>query len=73
MTAGTRLLVPLRDCADSPGDVVGSKAAMLGRLLPAGLPVPDGYCLTHRNLLHSPDDDSAFAREYHYLRSIALT
>ena len=44
--AGERLAVPLgaRDAVDA--ELVGGKAATLARLLQAGLPVPDGICLT---------------------------
>ena len=37
-------LLPLAQCTDP--SLVGGKAAGLARLLAAGFPVPDGYCLT---------------------------
>ena len=44
--AAERLAVPL-DAADAVDvERVGGKAATLARLLQAGLPVPDGICLT---------------------------
>lgn len=39
-------LVPLADAEHATADRVGAKAATLARLLRAGLPVPDGVCLT---------------------------
>lgn len=39
-------LVPLRACAVAARSQVGGKAAGLGRMMAAGLPVPEGVCLT---------------------------
>lgn len=39
-------LVPLRACAVAGRSQVGGKAAGLGRMMAAGLPVPEGVCLT---------------------------
>ncbi|MBI4609794.1 MAG: pyruvate, phosphate dikinase [Candidatus Rokubacteria bacterium] len=40
------LAIPLTDAARATPDRVGPKAATLARLKRAGLPVPDGFCLT---------------------------
>jgi pyruvate,water dikinase len=40
------LVVPLRDLDASSVALAGGKAANLGELLRAGLPVPDGFCVT---------------------------
>ncbi|HLF27506.1 MAG TPA: PEP/pyruvate-binding domain-containing protein [Anaerolineae bacterium] len=40
------LVVTLAECNHLSRAVVGGKAQMLGRLLAAGLPAPDGICLT---------------------------
>ena len=42
----TDWVVPLRACADAARSEVGGKAAGLGRMMAAGLPVPEGVCLT---------------------------
>ncbi len=42
---GTGILVPLAEAADRPLEEVGGKARTLGRLLRAGLPVPEGFVL----------------------------
>jgi len=39
-------VIPLTDAARAAPDRVGPKAATLARLKAAGLPVPDGFCLT---------------------------
>jgi pyruvate,water dikinase len=39
------LAVPLSDCARAEAARVGAKALNLARLLQAGLPVPDGFCI----------------------------
>jgi pyruvate,water dikinase len=41
---GARTIVPLRECEDRA--LCGGKAINLGRLLRAGLPVPDGFVIT---------------------------
>jgi len=43
-------LLPLAQCTDP--SLVGGKAAGLARLLAAGFPVPDGWCLTTRAYEH---------------------
>src|SRR4051794_6576796 len=40
------LLLPLRELDAGALPVAGGKAANLGELIAAGLPVPDGFCLT---------------------------
>lgn len=40
------LIVPLQACGVLPETIVGGKARTLGRMLDAGLSVPDGICLT---------------------------
>jgi pyruvate,water dikinase len=40
------LVLDLREIDDAAAPLVGGKAASLGRLMRAGLPVPDGFCLT---------------------------
>ncbi|MGE5571464.1 MAG: PEP/pyruvate-binding domain-containing protein [Bacteroidota bacterium] len=40
------LVLPLVQCGRVPRACVGGKAQTLGRMIDAGLPVPDGYCLT---------------------------
>ncbi|MBI2954684.1 MAG: hypothetical protein HYY30_10245 [Chloroflexi bacterium] len=42
----TNFVLPLRDLAWADIALVGGKAANLGELIPAGLPVPDGFVLT---------------------------
>ena len=44
--ASERLAVPLAAPDAVDAELVGGKAATLARLLQAGLPVPDGICLT---------------------------
>jgi len=41
-----RLVIPLRDCRGDDVPLVGGKAANLGELVHAGLPVPDGFVVT---------------------------
>ncbi|MEV7634068.1 PEP/pyruvate-binding domain-containing protein [Microbacterium sp. NPDC089318] len=43
---GSRLVLDLRDLSAGMLAQVGGKAANLGELLAAGLPVPEGFCLT---------------------------
>jgi phosphohistidine swiveling domain-containing protein len=42
------LTIPLADIADRDASETGPKAAALGRLLRAGLPVPPGFCILAR-------------------------
>src|SRR3954451_23056347 len=43
---GAPFVVRLRDLAAASVPLAGGKAANLGELLRAGLPVPDGFCVT---------------------------
>jgi pyruvate,water dikinase len=45
-TAGRGVVVGLRDLDAGAVDRAGGKAANLGELIRAGLPVPDGFCVT---------------------------
>ncbi|MBB3083962.1 PEP/pyruvate-binding domain-containing protein [Geodermatophilus sabuli] len=52
------LVVGLRDVDAGAGERVGGKAANLGELIGAGLPVPDGFCVTtdaYRDLAAAAD------------------
>lgn len=42
----SQYIIPLAECSSQPVGLVGAKARTLGRLLQAGLPVPDGVCVT---------------------------
>ncbi|GAC1492594.1 MAG: hypothetical protein NVS2B15_12600 [Pseudarthrobacter sp.] len=44
--AGGSCIIGLGAVTSAMVPVVGGKAANLGELLAAGLPVPDGFCLT---------------------------
>src|ERR1700758_2478285 len=46
MTDTRQYIIPLSECSNEPAGLVGAKARTLGRLLEAGLPVPDGICVT---------------------------
>ncbi|MBI2193079.1 MAG: hypothetical protein HYU36_13960 [Planctomycetes bacterium] len=45
----------LRDVREADRDRVGGKAYPLARLLQAGLPVPEGFCITAQAFEHSPE------------------
>jgi len=59
-------VIPLSDLDRASVDLAGGKAANLGELLRAGLPVPDGFCLTteafERFLQACPAVDEHFER-----------
>ena len=46
VTGNTRLTLPFGDVDRAALPVVGGKAANLGELVRAGLPVPPGFCVT---------------------------
>ena len=55
-TVGTAVTRPLHDLRLADADEVGGKAANLGELLHAGIPVPDGFVVTAPAFLHALDE-----------------
>ncbi|MGY1623854.1 PEP/pyruvate-binding domain-containing protein [Geodermatophilus sp. SYSU D00965] len=66
---GSPVVVRLRDLDASSLSLAGGKAANLGELLRAGLPVPDGFCVT----THAYDDVAAAAGLADVVRRLAAT
>lgn len=42
----SRLIVPLSEAGMADLPLVGGKGAQLGAMMQAGLPVPDGFCVS---------------------------